>query len=227
MTVAILVPVLRRPHRVVPLLESIEATTVEPHRVLFLCTEGDVAEIAAVEAAGCDHIDIRWARGDYARKINVGYRSTTEPLLFLAADDVKFHPGWLEAACEQLTDGVGVVGTNDLGNPRVLRGVHSTHSLVTRAYVDKYGTIDERGKVLHEGYWHEYCDDEFVETSWKREAWAFAKQSVVEHLHPSWGKAPTDRLYDQNHRRMVDGKRLFLERRHLWTPNNGPRRRVA
>lgn len=115
-----------------------------------------------------------------------------------------------------------MVGTNDLGNPRVLRGVHATHSLVTRRYVDQHGTIDEPGKVLHEGYWHEFCDDEFVETSWKRKAWAFAADSVVEHLHPAWGKAPMDDLYAQEPRRMRQGRRLFLHRRRLWTPNDGP-----
>lgn len=225
MTTVILVPVLHRPWRVEPLLESVAAATPEPHRVLFIASPGDDAEHAAIDTAGGDMlvIDQEPAPGDYARKINAGYRATVEPLLFLAADDLHFHPGWLAAACRQLTAGVGVVGTNDLGNPRVLRGVHSTHSLVTRVYAD-LGTIDEPGKVLHEGYWHEYCDDEMVETSWKREAWAFAADSIVEHLHPAWGKAPMDALYEAEPKRMAQGRRLFVRRRRLWSPNKGPRR---
>lgn len=188
--------------------------------MIFACTTGDDAEIAAVEATGSHHIAIPWERGDYARKVNTAYRATTEPYLFMGADDLHFHPGWLSAALARLKDPhVGVVGTNDLGNPRVIRGVHSTHSLVTRAYADKYGTIDEAGKVLCELYWHEYVDDEFVETSWKRKAWAFAHESVVEHMHPSWGKGETDALYEENAVRMRVGKRLFLRRRQLWCPN--------
>lgn len=218
----IAVPVLRRPHRVTPLLESIEAATPESYRVLFVCTTGDEAEIAAVEATGSDLIEIPWRRGDYARKINAAYRNSTEPYLFLAADDLHFHPGWLAEAMGMFRPGVGVVGTNDLGNLRVQRGVHSTHSLVTREYVDAFGTIDEPGKVLHEGYWHEYVDDEFVETSWKRKAWAFAKHSIVEHLHPAWGKGEMDDLYREQPARMKQGQRLFLKRRPLWTPNDGP-----
>lgn len=184
---------------------------------------GDEAEIDAVKATGSDHFVIPWQRGDFARKVNAAYRASTEPFLFMGADDLHFHPGWLSAALARFEEPlVGVVGTNDLGNPRVMRGVHSTHSLVTRAYVERHGTIDESGKVLHEGYWHEYVDDEFVETSWKHKAWAFAHDSVVEHMHPSWGKGQMDDLYAENDVRMRSGKRLFLRRRPMWCPNDGP-----
>lgn len=220
MTTAILVPVLRRPHRVAPLLESIEAATPEPHRVLFVASPEDEVELRALEQAGADRLVTTWpggTRGDYARKINAGYQATEEPLLFLAADDLHFHPGWLERACERLGDpAVGVVGTNDLGNPRVLAGKTATHSLVTRAYIDERGTVDEQGKVLHEGYPHEYVDTEFVETAKRRGAWAFAADSIVEHLHPHWGKAPTDELYDAHAERMAAGAQLYRRRRRLW-----------
>jgi hypothetical protein len=46
-----------------------------------------------------------------------------------------------------------------------MAGRHSTHSLVTRDYVERFGTIDEAGVVLHEGYPHEFVDDEFVQTA--------------------------------------------------------------
>lgn len=222
--VLIIVPALGRPHHVAPLLESIETNTPAPHRTLFVCSPHDFTVHDAVRAVDGELVLTTWdpGHGDYARKINLGYRISTEPLLFLGATDLRFHREWLERAVAYLEPGVGVVGTNDLGNSRVLRGVHSTHTLVTREYVDTYGTIDEPGKVLHEGYWHEYCDDEFVETSWKREAWAFAHDSIVEHLHPAWGKGEMDAMYAQEGRRMRHGRRLFLRRRPLWVPNGGP-----
>jgi glycosyltransferase involved in cell wall biosynthesis len=216
--VAIIVPVLRRPHRVDPLLESIEATTPAPHRVVFVCTPDDVDEIAAVRAAGADRIEMdrSWEhRGDYARKINVGYLATDEPLIFTAADDLCFYPGWFERARARLGPGIGVVGTNDLGNPRVMAGYHSTHSLVSRAYADE-GTIDERRKIYHEGYPHEFCDDEMVQTAMARGAWAFAADSFVEHLHPHWGKAPTDDIYDGSAVRLDAGRRLYRRRKVRW-----------
>lgn len=215
MNVAILVPMLRRAHRVAPLLESIGETAPDA-RVVFVCSPGDTQVLEAVQPHQHLVVDGPFP-GDYARKINAGVEATTEPLVFMGADDLLFHPGWLEAATARLTAGIGVVGTNDLGSKRVMAGVHSTHSLVTRDYIERFGTIDEPGRALHEGYPHEFVDDELVQTAMARNAWAFAPDSIVEHLHPSWGKAPTDELYDQQADRMARGRRIYRERRRLWT----------
>lgn len=222
--VAILVPVLRRPHRVAPFLEAFAAATPEPHSILFLATVGDaMVDVIRGERARRDNVRLeqlpRNRVGDYAKKINHGYRLTTEPFLFLAADDLAPRPGWLSAALALFEDpAIGVVGTQDLApTDRARSGEHATHSLVRRSYVDEFGTIDERGKVLHEGYTHEYVDDEFIATAKHRGAFAFAPCSIVEHLHPSWGKAPMDTLYSGQRRRMIDGRNLFDRRRGLWT----------
>ncbi len=205
---------LGRPHRVRPLLDSIRDTS--DARVVFVCSPGDDEVLRTVEELPHLIVDGPFP-GDYARKINRGISNTAEPLIFMGACDLKFHPGWLEAATAQLAPGVGVVGTNDLGSTRVMAGEHSTHSLVTRDYVRDFGTIDTPGIALHEGYPHEYVDDEFVQTAMFRGAFAFAEDSHVEHLHPAWGKAPTDDLYDQQRYRMRAGRKVFLRRRRLWT----------
>lgn len=209
----VLVPVLRRPHRVQPLLASLHAHTPEPVRALFIASPGDDAEHAAIRRCGADMIVVD---GNYAAKINEGVRRTSEPLLFLGADDLEFHPRWLEHAKRRIKGGVMVVGTNDLCNRRVMRGEHSTHSLLTRAYTH-HGTIDDPTRVLHEGYPHEYVDDEFVGTARKRGAFASAPDSVVEHLHPQAGKAPLDELYAAQQQRMRAGRSLYRTRRALWT----------
>lgn len=218
MTTAVLVPMLGRAHRVAPLLDSLEQATPEPHRVLFICSPGDAAVHDAARAAGHDPLIVDWSpgRGDYARKIHAGIAATAEPLLFLAADDLRFHPGWLSAAQAALHPGVGVVGTNDMGNPRVISGRHATHCLVTREYVER-GLIDGSPGLLYEGYVHEFTDDELVGTALHRGAWAFAAGSLVEHLHPSWGKAPMDASYARQRQRMAVSRPLFLKRRRLWT----------
>lgn len=216
MDLAILVPMLGRPHRVEPLLASIDATCKA--RVLFLVSPDDHKVHRAIERTGHEQLEVRRLPcGDYARKINAGYRATTEALLFLAADDLRFHPGWYEAAVAKLTDGIGVVGTNDLGSPRVMAGEHATHSLVTRDYADRFGTIDGPGEILHEGYPHEWVDDELVGTAKYRGAWAMALDSHVEHLHPNWHpEVPMDALYAQQRRRMRLGAGLYQVRRRRW-----------
>lgn len=220
LSTVILVPVLRRPHRVKPFLDSLSRATdpsTDPYRVLFICTQSDTAQVQAIEQAGADHLVIgRHGPGDYARKINHGYANSSEPLIFLGADDLFFRPGWLAAAKAYLSPDRNVVGTNDLGNRKVMEGTHATHSLLTRHYADTYGTIDERGKILCELYPHTFVDDEFVQTAISRNQFVHAPDSVVEHLHPHWGKGQSDSTYAISLRSVHPGRRIFVRRRHLW-----------
>lgn len=220
-TTLVIVPVLGRPHRVVPLIESLKAATPEPHRLVFVATDSDQRELDAIDAAGAERFTLSGnALGDYQMKINYAYRHSTEPFLFTGADDLDFHPFWLARALEAMADPkVGVVGTNDLGSPRVMAGVHSTHSLVRRAYVDEFGTIDESRKVMCELYAHEFCDDEFVQTAMSRGAFVHAHDSLVEHMHPNWKKAHSDPLYERQQRRMAQGRKVYRRREHLWGGN--------
>lgn len=215
--VAILIPVLHRPWRVPLVLASITDATTEPHEVWFIGSPDEHAEREAVKAAGGAwmQVAVGRSRGDYARKINLGLQTTSAPYVFLGADDLAFHPGWLEAALGKMGGKIGVVGTNDLGNQRVIAGEHATHSLVSRKYA-RQGTIDDKTKLLHEGYPHEFVDDEFVETARSRDAFAHAADSIVEHLHPHWGKAPSDHIYAAAPERLRVGRRLYRERCSLW-----------
>lgn len=212
----ILVPMLGRPKHVDPLLASI-SNSVPGSEVLFVCSPNDHRVIEAVENAGCDYARIPYHPiGDYARKINYGVSNTTKPLIFLGASDLLFHNLWFEYAVQRMARGVGVIGTNDLGNPRVISGDHSTHSLVTREYAE-LGTIDNPRLLLHEGYPHEFVDDEFIETAKHRGAFVAATDSLVEHLHPNWGKGEPDNLYQQQRQRMALGRRIYMRRKRLWT----------
>lgn len=212
-SLVLLIPVLERPQNVAPLLSSIADATPEPYRVVFIADSHDKAEQDAVREAGAE---LQIVDGNYARKINHGVRSSDEQLIFFGADDLRFHEGWLSQAKVKLSRTIGVVGTNDLGNRRVMRGEHATHPLVARWYCE-LGTIDDPTKVLHEAYPHEFVDDEFIQTAIHRKAFAPALKSKVEHLHPLWGKACTDHLYDQQRRRMRIGRRIYQHRMKLWT----------
>lgn len=218
--VAILIPVLRRPQNIKPLVESIEQTTTD-FEILFIASPGDEEEISELENQKQSYQIMNnnyENNGDYARKINTGFRDIKAEWYFLGADDLRFYPGWFQHAMN-LYDVIGacVIGTNDLGNPMVMRGLHSTHSLVLGEYAARCGTIDEPGKILHEGYPHEYVDQEFVETARCRLAWGFSHKSIVEHLHPNWKKAEMDPIYAAQPQRMGAGQRIYLTRRHLWT----------
>lgn len=219
-TLAILIPVLRRPKNVLPLVSSIIENTPGNYEILFIVSPGDQEETNELEVHKQNYIvmdAIYVNNGDYARKINTGFNSIEAEWYFLGADDIRFHSNWFESAMEtyQQTN-ASVIGTNDLGSPSVMSGLHATHSLVRRDYVLGCGTIDEPGKVLHEGYPHEFVDTEFVETAKRRKDWAFAFDSKVEHLHPNWGKNSMDFLYAAQPQRMYRGKIIYDQRKQLW-----------
>lgn len=222
MSVAALIPVLRRPERVAPLAESFRLTAGEADRLMFLCSLDDLAELEAVVSAGHTPQIVSWkpGRADWARKINWGFRRAVSlgfEWMLLGADDVRFHPGWIEAALTAHAEtGACVIGTNDLGNPTVKRGLHSCHPLVHRDYLG-CGTIDEDAKVVTEAYHHNFVDAELVATAKAWNTWAFAVDAVVEHLHWAWRKGEDDEVYALGRARYREDERLFREREGLWT----------
>lgn len=216
----ILIPVLARPQNAQLLVDSIIEATRVPRRVLFLCTPLDIAEIEAARATGADVHIVSWdaGPGDWAKKINEGYRITSQPFMLLAADDLRFHTGWdTEVLRIAEETGAGVIGTNDLGNATVMRGLHSTHPVVRRSYADECGTIDEPNHVLHEGYRHQWVDTELIATAQMRHQWAFAKASHVEHLHPMWHKSKMDATYEKALSTSNEDYAHFNSRKRLWS----------
>ena len=222
--ISILVPVLNRPQNAQRLVDSIHSATSVAHEIHFLCSPGDGPEIEAVavlmemELAQATVVPFANGPGDWAKKINYGFQITDGEFCLLGADDLRFHPGWDEAVLGVAeATGAGVIGTNDLGNATVMRGLHSTHPLVRRVYVDEHGTIDTPGKCLHDGYSHQWVDTELVETAKVRHQWAFASDSRVEHLHPFWKKGEMDATYKKALSTSKEDHALFQQRRQLWS----------
>jgi hypothetical protein len=221
-TVTALVPVLTRPHRVAPLVESFRLSVASEENVeaslLFLLSPGDVSEIAAVEESGAWHMIVPWhpGPGDYARKINFGVRATTSDWMFTGADDLVFHGGWLRACINaHIKTGALVIGTNDMMNPAVMRGQAATHSLVHRSYLDR-AVIDAPGDLLCELYSHNCVDSELIETARHNSVFVPALDAHVEHLHPTWRRAPDDAVYRKGRAQHGTDRRLFSSRRKLW-----------
>lgn len=227
-SVAVLVPVLNRPQLVAGLVESLDGSVAHERgegwqvEVVFVCSPNDHVEIAAVQKMELDPLVAQWppGPGDYARKINHAARYAIGELgvtwVFTGADDLRFHPGWLAASVRRhVRTGALVVGTNDLGNPYVMRGLYATHLFVHREWVAR-GTVDEPGLVFHEGYDHNCVDTELVETAKARRQFAFARDAHVEHLHPSWKKAVDDATYRKGRKNHHADRQLLNQRRPLW-----------
>lgn len=229
--IAVVVPVLGRPGNARPVAESLAAATKVPYRLVFVATLGDghqITECLAVAnecyAAGLSaHVRIMRpsVHGDFARKLNDAYAFTDEPWIFQAADDVTFEPGWDVALldCAERT-GALVIGTQDGGNPSVKKGLHSTHTLISRAYCDDPGaSMDGPGTVFSVAYGHQYTDTELVELAKARGVWAFCDEAKVTHHHPFWvGRDRMDDTYRKGLATSAEDARVYRQRSRLWAP---------
>jgi glycosyltransferase involved in cell wall biosynthesis len=208
--VAILIPVLNRPHRVEPVLTSIAAATDVPYAAIFAAS--DQPTIDELERLGARYD--RDEGGTYPERINRLFRLTTEPYVFLGADDLDFRVGWFQAALRvmETIEGGGIIAINDLHNG------NGVHFLVSRRYIDEVGGVMDRppGTVCCEEYRHQFVDDELRHTAAFRGRFAHAPDSIVEHLHPGAGKAPSDDTYQLGESTFAQGHEMFMRRRHLW-----------
>jgi len=212
--VDVIVPVLHRPQNVKPFMESLRASTGLA-RAWFVCEEGDDVQADEVRSYGGN---VLFHSGSFAKKANFAFDQLSAlseaQWVFLAGDDVKFRPGWLDHCFEVARRyKAKVVGTNDLANPRVMRGEHATHMLVERAYVmEKGASWDGPGVLCHEGYHHWFVDDELVTVAKQNGVFQVALGSEVEHVHPMVGKAPNDAVYDLGADKSQEDEKLFKAR---------------
>lgn len=202
--VAVIVPVLGRPEHAARFVASFNANT-PPGRAVVLPVSSGADPVSdqtwshtkwAWEDQG---IEVILAPGHtFASKVNCAYDESTEPWLLLVGSDVIFHPGWLEnALLTAALTGAKMVSTNDMHNADVLSGRIATHPLINREWIEEHGSCwDGPGVVSHEGYGHWYQDEEWSRVAHDAGVFAYSERSVVEHLHPVFGGAPNDAVYD-------------------------------
>lgn len=212
--VAVIVPVMKRPQNAAPFMQSLRASTGLA-TVYAICDRSDTETMAAWRREGAEIVEVVDPEpGSFAEKVNIGRSCSTEPWLFLVGDDVRFHAGWLDhaQAVAKMQD-ASVVGTNDLGTPRVTSGEHATHLLIRRDYIDSQGASwDGPGTVAHESYRHWFVDDEAVLVAKQRGVWSMALGSVVEHMHPYFGRGEMDEVYRLGESHAEADRALFEQR---------------
>lgn len=212
----IIIPTIGRPQRLADLAANIHRATRSSHRIVFVTEGWDDATKAAVPAE--DTVIVNQRAENYAGSVNTAYEQSAADWLFCGADDLIFHDGWDTECLAVADDWFGVIGTNDLLNPYVLAGSHSTHSLVARRYLDDIGGVVDLGpgSFLPECYDHNFTDTEFIGTAKMRARFRPCLTAVVEHLHVTTGKAPADATHDRSIREYVADDSLYESRRELW-----------
>jgi GT2 family glycosyltransferase len=141
-------------------------------------------------------------------------RSTGDPVV-LAADDLVFEPGWLDAALARLAefeDGWGFVGFNDGHMGAEL----STHYLVSRRMiVEEFG-----GVIAWECYRHSFNDCEANARAQRAGRYAWCEDAVVRHRHWIFGDRAQDTTDARNHVAHSESQQHFARRAANDFPND-------
>lgn len=220
--IVVIVPILGRAHHAAPFMESFRANTPENRAVVLAVASlrdpvSDEVFLATKDAwryTGAEVLLAATVGRSFAQKVNHAYHNTEEPWLLLVGSDVRFHPGWLTSALitAEMTD-AKLIATNDLGNPRVMAGEHATHPLINREWIDSHGASwDGPGVVCHEGYAHQFVDNEWTAVARQAGVFAYSPLSILEHLHPVWQKSEDDDVYRLGQASFEADKALFIER---------------
>jgi GT2 family glycosyltransferase len=190
--ISVLLATTGRPEQVRALIENLRATTTGHEVELVAAVDAD-QETAAVVVCAAASLGLRIVL-DYSREYRGCSRawndalsaSTGDPVV-LAADDLEFGEGWLDAALSTLhafEDGWGFVGFNDGHYGEEL----STHYLVSRRLiVEAFG-----GVIAWEAYTHSFNDREANDRARRAGRYAWAEAAHVHHRHWLFGERTQD-----------------------------------
>jgi glycosyltransferase involved in cell wall biosynthesis len=218
--VSVLLATAGRPEMARAFTETLVATT-EGHNIeLIVAVDGDpatVEQIKTVEPHDGFRAVFDWQpehRGCSIAWNDALAKSHGDPVM-LAADDLEFQDGWLDAALAKMSefpDGWGFVGFNDGHWGAEL----STHYLMSRRFViEVLG-----GRVAWPCYHHSFNDVEANARAVAAGRYAWCETARVLHRHWIFG----DRQQDQTDTRMLgahpDSERAFAQRKAAGFPDD-------
>lgn len=200
MPVTVVVPVLRRPQNAGAFMASIAegvSPDTSPPPVIAVANYDDERTAEAWRRAGAIVESCPVQPGSFGQKANFisKFLGTDTEWMFLVGDDVMFHRGWLEEALRDLRPETCVVGTNDWGTPAVQAGEHATHMLIRMDYIRERGASWDGPGTVCGPYRHWFTDNELITIAKMRGVWEMRLDSVVEHLHPYFGRGEMDDVY--------------------------------
>lgn len=106
-----------------------------------------------------------------------------------AADDLVFYPGWLGKSLGAMNVlGYGLVGFNDMNRDG---SELATHWIADRDFLIKYNG----GVIYAPWYKSQWCDPELNEIAKRAGRFTWCEDALVEHIHPNYGKSPSDATY--------------------------------
>ena len=147
---------------------------------------------------------------------NAGLKMSKGEYIVFAADDLRWTPGWLDAAMACMPEEGGLVGFNDLHRTKAMKR-ESTHYLTTRRFIVEY----LNGCIGFPHYSGACNDSEACGRARKAGLYVPCYEAKVEHVHynRNGGRSmdATDRLWKAGKQKSL---REFQSRRARGFPND-------
>ena len=214
--ITVVIPSQDRPERLLRAVESVLSTARGVEVVLVLDEQDD--ESRAIVEPLEHHLVIETVRGDLhtAERWNAGAAIASGDYFVVGADDIIFQDGWLEAALEaiRMIGASGLVGFNEGEGSSF--GSLATHYMISR----KYAVRGMGGCMMPPVYEHGHTDVEATLRAKRDGRLVFAERARIEHLHPFYGTAESDAIYEKADSSRRRDRRLFKRRLKLGFPDD-------
>jgi hypothetical protein len=212
----VFIPCFYRPQNLTELILSLEATATnnEEMKIYFMAAEDDPSLRVIDQFGYMDQTFVDDPNRDmrYVTRIQYMYENSDNDWFLTGSDDIIFHNQWLRTVSVYFDTKYSVIGFNDLCNP-ALKG---TNFAIRRSYIDfSSGVIDEPNRVFCGDYFHNFCDNELVETAESREVFIQC-DGIIEHMHPMVNKAEWDDGYEWAKNHVAEDMLTYNQRKHLW-----------
>ena len=213
--IAVLIPTYKRPQKLRELIESFYANS-SVAQLYFIVEPDDLETHKELELLFIENPDFKIIifRGEYVNAINAGVNFTNEPFVFCGADDILFSPNWDKKLLRIMKcKSVGVTGgIDDWACSR--SGVHISHPLVRREYIQNGSYWQSEGKYLYcPEYKHYQCDIELEQLAWTKGVFKLCNEVTIAHNHYVNHKSEDDETYQRSRKNLKVDTAVYDKRK--------------
>ena len=210
----VLIPTYKRPQKVRFLIENIKKTSskISP---LFIIHPSDTETEQILIEKNQNYIKTFL---EYIGCINLGVKKTSNPFIFCGADDIEFTKDWDLKLLKVMKDKKIMVtgGTDDWTVSQ--SGVHISHPMVRRTYLDYGAYWNATSKDLYSPeYKHYQADIELEQLAHFRGVIKVCKNCTIHHHHYVNGKTQIDETYTKSRDKHIKNDTdIYLKRKQYF-----------
>lgn len=197
----VILPVRRRPHNLPRFLGAFRRTAKTADLLIVMDSDdrsydGKLTRLG-VGGEGRIHavVQERMMTSPKVNRVALQHTGAYRALMFMGDDNVPRTPGWDLLMLQALDEmgGTGILYARDLARD----------DLPCSALISA-GIVAALGWMALPAVSHFFMDNAWRDLGTRAGCLRYLPDVVIEHLHPAWGKAPTDALYDGARREYWD-----------------------